>query len=280
MTLAAMELVCRSKRRTCSLARLRKKSLQVIAALLVVSLSLPPSAYGLRQVELRETAGLEMLVQAFVANGVTAGLESGPSDLDARRQLQAVEQALRVYTNVVRYDAETGGFTSRIPNVLPILRRLEEGDVEPQWLITQFQKLRAAGNQWTVEVEQVMHDRARLKPPRSSSGRNSAVVLLEYLSEFAWRHLPTSPDKRAADNLAIVYWLYNRTGDKALLKLGEKIQRIKNIQFSLLNINDGTSTAGQQSPLPCQTFCNVSLNGFISLIRKTVSRFVRFPFFS
>ena len=38
---------------------------------------------------------------------------------------------------------------------------------------------------------------------------------------------PFWQQQRAADNLASVYWLYNRTGDKFLLELGEKIQRNK-----------------------------------------------------
>ncbi|UCD52118.1 MAG: glycoside hydrolase family 127 protein [Phycisphaerales bacterium] len=36
---------------------------------------------------------------------------------------------------------------------------------------------------------------------------------------------PFWQNQRASDNLASVYWLYNLTGDKALLKLGEKIHR-------------------------------------------------------
>jgi len=36
---------------------------------------------------------------------------------------------------------------------------------------------------------------------------------------------PFWQNQRASDNLASVYWLYNRTGDKALLDLGEKIHR-------------------------------------------------------
>ena len=36
---------------------------------------------------------------------------------------------------------------------------------------------------------------------------------------------PYWQNQRAADNLASVYWLYNRTGDPDLLKLGEKIHR-------------------------------------------------------
>ena len=38
---------------------------------------------------------------------------------------------------------------------------------------------------------------------------------------------PYWQQQRAADNLASVYWLFNRTGEKALLKLAEKIQRNK-----------------------------------------------------
>ncbi|MCC6357643.1 MAG: glycoside hydrolase family 127 protein [Phycisphaerales bacterium] len=37
--------------------------------------------------------------------------------------------------------------------------------------------------------------------------------------------LPYWQQQRAADNLASVYWLYNRTGEAWLLELGEKIQR-------------------------------------------------------
>jgi len=36
---------------------------------------------------------------------------------------------------------------------------------------------------------------------------------------------PFCQNQRASDNLASVYWLYNRTGDKSLLDLGEKIHR-------------------------------------------------------
>ncbi|GAO44505.1 beta-L-arabinofuranosidase domain-containing protein [Flavihumibacter petaseus] len=67
----------------------------------------------------------------------------------------------------------------------------------------------------------------------SATGDQRVITLLSNYFHFQLKELPQKPldhwtfwaKYRAGDNLQVVYWLYNITGDKALLELGDLLHR-------------------------------------------------------
>ena len=72
-----------------------------------------------------------------------------------------------------------------------------------------------------------------LKQHYMATGDKRVLTCLDRYFRFQLAELPKTPlnhwsfwaDRRGADNLLIVYWLYNLTGDKYLLELGELISK-------------------------------------------------------
>lgn len=67
----------------------------------------------------------------------------------------------------------------------------------------------------------------------SATGDNRVITLLTNYFRYQLRELPKKPlghwtfwgEQRGGDNLLVVYWLYNITGDKFLLQLGDLLHR-------------------------------------------------------
>ena len=77
----------------------------------------------------------------------------------------------------------------------------------------------------------------------SATGDERVIQLLTNYFKYQLKTLPESPlghwtfwgEQRGGDNLMVVYWLYNITGDKFLLELGELIHK-QTFNLSLIHI--------------------------------------------
>lgn len=90
----------------------------------------------------------------------------------------------------------------------------------------------------------------------SATGDERVIELMRAYFRYQLRELPKTPlghwtfwgEQRGGDNLGIVYWLYNITGDEFLLELGDLIHR-QTLDWT------GILAGGEVIPTPFSLHC-------------------------
>lgn len=109
----------------------------------------------------------------------------------------------------------------------------EDGYFGPQPLVEGYEKIPGTQQDRRLDWWPKMVMLKVLQQYHTATNDERVILLMTKYFKYMLRELPERPlghysywgNRRGADNLALVYWLYNITGDKFLLELGELIHK-------------------------------------------------------